>query len=303
MITLDRNTLIMYIEKLYLLEKSKYEQTLLLQKLISNRQMLKNQNEMKISYYTNKRKIGYHNNVPEYGVAGGFYGLIIGLLAGIFTDITFSSNLKGFMIFGFGGVAVGVGIAFFENMFANVNIDKENNRINRENQNLQIQHHNLIKNNEKKLQNLQDGIAIIQNKLCETQRVLDTYYKRDIIYPKYQGFIPISSFLEYLKSGRCDSLMGHEGAYNIYENEMRLNLIITKMDDVIRQLENIRSAQYMLYDAVTNANSVINKLVQRMDSVTNNLSDIKNDAVFIRYNTEISAKNSEFIKWITYLKA
>ena len=38
-------------------------------------------------------------------------------------------------------------------------------------------------------------------------------------------------FDEYLQSGRCYTLEGHEGAYNLYEEEKFKEIILTKLDD------------------------------------------------------------------------
>ena len=76
-------------------------------------------------------------------------------------------------------------------------------------------------------------------------------YSLDVIFPKYRNIIAVSSFYEYLLSGRCDKL---EGAYNIFESELRMNLIINKIDDVIKHLEKIEQHQYMLYSAIQENN-------------------------------------------------
>ena len=48
--------------------------------------------------------------------------------------------------------------------------------------------------------------------------------------------IAIASFYEYLMAGRCTSLEGTGGAYNLYENEIRMNQIISQLDTVITSL-------------------------------------------------------------------
>ena len=85
-------------------------------------------------------------------------------------------------------------------------------------------------------------------------------YSLDVIFPKYRNIIAVSSFYEYLLSGRCDKLEGAEGAYNIFESELRMNLIINKIDDVIKHLEKIEQHQYMLYSAIQENNKQVNQL-------------------------------------------
>lgn len=105
----------------------------------------------------------------------------------------------------------------------------------------------------------------------------------DVIFPKYRNIIAVSSFYEYLLSGRCDKLEGAEGAYNIFESELRMNLIINKIDDVIKHLEKIEQHQYMLYSAIQENNKQVNQLSGELTMHVNNSCQIeentKNDRV------------------------
>ena len=59
----------------------------------------------------------------------------------------------------------------------------------------------------------------------KTCTLLERMYNKGIIYEKYQyDLVAVSMFAEYFKFGRCSCLEGHEGAYNIYENEIRLGV-------------------------------------------------------------------------------
>ena len=64
------------------------------------------------------------------------------------------------------------------------------------------------------------------------KQFLDTrqkLYSCNIIFTKYQNIVALTSFYKYLDSGRCDKLEGSYGAYNLYEREIRDDLIITKL--------------------------------------------------------------------------
>lgn len=84
----------------------------------------------------------------------------------------------------------------------------------------------------------------------ETKELLARYYSKDIIYPKYQTLPALTSIYEYLITGRCEELTGPHGAYNLYEDEVRKDTIISRLDAVIENLEQIRNSQYMLYQQV-----------------------------------------------------
>jgi hypothetical protein len=115
--------------------------------------------------------------------------------------------------------------------------------------------------------------------------------------------VPICSFYEYFCSGRCNSLEGHEGAYNIYENELRQNLIIGKLDVVIDRLDQIEGNQYMLYDAINSTNQRINNISREMKTLSGQIKSISASSRIIEYNTAKSMENTEVLKWLEIHKS
>lgn len=142
---------------------------------------------------------------------------------------------------------------------------------------------------------LKQRLTVAEQTLFDTQKVLNTYYGKGIIFPKYRNLVAVSSFYEYLSSGRCTNLEGHEGAYNLFENELRLNIILVKLDDIIERLDDIRSNQYALYAAISKSNKNINHLRRSLSNMQNNME-------LTAYNGRITAQNTEFLKWITFLR-
>lgn len=154
----------------------------------------------------------------------------------------------------------------------------------------------------KKKERILEQRQLLYDKWEETNSVLDKLYSLNIIYSKYRNFVAVCSFYEYLLSGRCSQLEGHEGAYNIFEEEKRLDLIVGKLDDIITRLEQIEENQYTLYEAINQSNETANKLV-------NNVAVLTSKADYISSQTEIAAKNTQWaaeelntIKWIEILK-
>ena len=86
--------------------------------------------------------------------------------------------------------------------------------------------------------------------LSETQEALDKLYSLDVIYPKYRTLPALTSIYEYLVTGRCEELSGAHGAYNLYEDEVRKDTVISQLNTVIENLEQIKQNQYMLYEQV-----------------------------------------------------
>lgn len=91
-------------------------------------------------------------------------------------------------------------------------------------------------------------------------KALGKLYDMDVVYPKYRNLSMISSLYEYFASGRCSTLEGHEGAYNILEQEIRLDHIVLRLDQVIVNLEKIRQNQYMLYEVMQSVNANVSRL-------------------------------------------
>ncbi len=107
------------------------------------------------------------------------------------------------------------------------------------------------------------------------QNILTQVYAKNIIYPKYRNFVMVCSLYEYICSGRCDSLEGRDGAYNILELEIRMDRIITKLDKVIEQLDAIQGNQYMLYNAVKEVGWRTSQIMSSLSDMNMQLRDIE----------------------------
>ena len=124
------------------------------------------------------------------------------------------------------------------------------------------------------------------------REALDSLYDMNVLYPKYRNLVAVSMIYEYLSSGRCDRLDGPDGAYNLYEMELRQNIIIGQLSSIVENLNQIRNNQFTLYNELVSAN-------QRAASV---LSDIGNNVKISAYQNEAAAKNAEALKYISLIK-
>ena len=126
----------------------------------------------------------------------------------------------------------------------------------------------------------------------KTEEVRKEYYKDSFIFPKYLNMLAINQILEYLQSGRCDSLTGPDGAYNLFENELRLNKIIGRIDIVIDQLEEIKNIQYMIYEELTKVNKNLNDILGELDYNSKKLDNIAVSSSIAAYNSQVTAYNT-----------
>lgn len=131
-----------------------------------------------------------------------------------------------------------------------------------------IEHSKSMEQYQKKMlehNNNRDSI-IKQHKsyLTSLEGALQKVYAENIIFPKYRNIVAITAINEYLQSGRCSELEGASGAYNLYEMELRQNIIIGQMSVIVDNLEQIRNNQYSLYSELTKANYTVNQIVREL---------------------------------------
>ena len=131
----------------------------------------------------------------------------------------------------------------------------------------------------------------------ETQKTLDKLYALDVIYPKYRNLPALTSIYEYLITGRCEGLTGPHGAYNLYEDEVRKDMVISQLSVVIQNLEQIKQNQYMLYQQVK-------EIQQTTNSIENELRQIKGYSVQIAsltalnaYYSALNERNTRITMW------
>lgn len=163
--------------------------------------------------------------------------------------------------------------------------------------------------------------AELQAHLSEVSGLLKLAYSADIIFPKYRNIEAMTTMWEYLESGRCDSLQGPSGAYNLYESEIRSNAIINrldvvsdKLDVIINQLSSLQANQYALYAAVEGIGKRLDSMSRTLDSIFAETKAVKGSVqnldakatALVRNSSEIAywtRKNAELTDSLGYLIA
>lgn len=138
----------------------------------------------------------------------------------------------------------------------------------------------------------------LMNQHLRTLEVLQQYYGIGIIFPKYRNLNAVCSFYEYFMSGRCSTFTGHEGAYNIFESELRANLILAKLDDILAHLEQIKENQYLLYTAINESNRRINSLISESKRQTQLANFNAEQTAIAAYNASEARNELNQIKWL-----
>lgn len=122
---------------------------------------------------------------------------------------------------------------------------------------------------------LQAGLSQMRELNAASKEALKQIYDKNIIFPKYRTMVMVCSLYEYVCTGRCDTLEGHEGAYNLLELEIRLDKIVTQLDRVISMLGKIQQSQYMVYSAIQDANRQSAKILESTYEIANQLQAIQ----------------------------
>ncbi|MBE6797181.1 MAG: hypothetical protein E7531_02440 [Ruminococcaceae bacterium] len=168
----------------------------------------------------------------------------------------------------------------------------------------------------------------INKEITNTENMLRNFYEArnkmysyNIVYSKYRDLVSVATFYEYFDSGRCKELEGSDGAYNIYENEIRMNTVVSQLTQIIESLEQVKQNQYMIYTAIQETNRLLsslnasmNKAVSSLSAIKNNTTDMKtymsqiaDNTEVIAYNTEVAAfyskKNAELTNALGYMVA
>lgn len=150
---------------------------------------------------------------------------------------------------------------------------------------------------------LDKEIAEAEDLLKKTYAARNELYGYDIIFGKYRDVVSLSSFYEYLMSGRCASLEGADGAYNIYESEIRANRVIAQLDTVISSLEDIKQNQYMMYQELRSINSSLDSLNDTMGKALTSIRSIEDNTAHIAQNSDVIAHNTAVTAYYSKVNA
>lgn len=268
-----------YLKRAMELEKNKYELESILLKL--NRKY-----EPEVIKIENKKfEDESYVNVLAYNIVG----LVISFILALFSK----SGLTAFLIMVFcGAISLIVGFCAISNKNAQNGKNRQEQKI--KNANIANLNKKSIGEANKKNNTIAHSANEIQKTLVDTQKELDLLYSKDIIYSKYRNIIAIASIYEYLDSGRCEQLEGADGAYNIYEMEVRLDRIITKLDVVINNLEQIKNNQYYLYSAINELKPYIENTSKAIIENTEKLNEIGVNTAVTAYTTQVIERNQYY---------
>lgn len=149
-----------------------------------------------------------------------------------------------------------------------------------------------VEEERKKWMAVNEDTKILYDQRRKVKSALDQYYNLGIIYSKYRDILPVSMFVQYLDSGRATRLEGSDGCYNIFEYEVRQDIIIDKLDTVIEKLDDLSASVTNAQYELTNALNASNRQIQRLCSKTD---DANRHLAAIEYQNQITANNTRVL--------
>lgn len=139
----------------------------------------------------------------------------------------------------------------------------------------------------------------VETSLASSRRNLEKMYSYNVVFPKYRNYIMVSSLYEYLCAGRCTTLEGHEGAYNILELEIRLDRISTRLDRILQNLAAIQANQYTLYSCLLDSNQKIDMLLREESRMADGILHLGTQASTVNARLENLQRSSELTSYLT----
>ena len=260
------------------------------------------QNYQKPKDVTLKGEGGKYGALGMSIMFGCYFGIPIGLIYGLYRLFNNGVFWGNFFLCMIGVSMIGAVLGgILGNISEKYEIEKYKEQLNQYNQ--MVKEDNIrVQKELKRKQGVELQISVLEQKKTEVSEILNNLYDMNIIYPKYRNFVAVATFYEYFDSQICNQLEGHEGAYNIFETEIRLNAIISKLDDIFNHLEQIRSNQYVIYNAICEGNKIANGIYQQTVQNAENLEAIADNSAITLYNSMITTKNTEILKFIETYK-
>ena len=82
------------------------------------------------------------------------------------------------------------------------------------------------------------------------------------VFPKYLDIVAVSKIYEYLVTGRCTQLTGTNGAYRLYETELRANRAPVDTDS-LQAIDDLAQREFTIYSMLSSVSNVLNEITEK----------------------------------------
>lgn len=116
--------------------------------------------------------------------------------------------------------------------------------------------------------------SLLSKRIHAVSESLDRLYSFNILAFLYRKLISVCQFIDYLDSGKCSQLEGPEGAYALFEEEIRQHKITNLMHTALQDYETLSLNQPSLFSVMQKAKAAKDALLTQED-VLRILEDMK----------------------------
>lgn len=197
-----------------------------------------------------------------------------------------------------GGIVLGLLIYVILRMLYGKKTKAWKEEIAEKNRKIAIQNAHIIEKSKNQLQHIEPQLKKVEKLYKQTTAILENYYNEDIIFEKYRSLVPVCMFYEYLTSGKCRELEGPDGAYILYENELRSGIILGKLDEIIDNLDSIENNQYILAASLKKANQQISQLRNLIETGMLEWKNRDQDLQLTAFYHKIASANIAYSAWL-----
>lgn len=155
---------------------------------------------------------------------------------------------------------------------------------------------------QRKMNILMEEVRTTQELLEKLYRTRSEMYALNIVFDKYRNLVALSTFYEYLLSGRCDSLEGANGAYNLYEAEIRADMVISQLSDVVESLDDIAETQHTVYTQLCNMNETVSQLNEACEKIAYASEAIAANTKTTAYYAKVNANLTKALGFMVAIK-
>lgn len=138
---------------------------------------------------------------------------------------------------------------------------------------------------------IQLQIKQVQAELYRTRDALTSAYAVGVIHPDYRKIVAVCSLYDYLDKGICNKLTGRDGAYAFYEEELRFQRILDKLDVIIEKLDEIIANQHQIASLIKEGNAAISRIEQQNNRMSATMNSINENSAVTAYNSQCAAKS------------
>lgn len=142
--------------------------------------------------------------------------------------------------------------------------------------------------------NQDETLKRLASSLEETRKILAAYYAKGVIFEKYRNLVAMTTIYEYFASGRCSELEGPNGAYNLYEQETRQDVVITNLQEINKNLGRIQNNQYVLFKTMNEGVESLRKIQSDVTGMATCVKNIEKSSAISAYCSKIMAENEVF---------